>query len=104
MVLIEVVPEHFSVVGVIGSSISLFSSVIVDRHSFTSQIEHDHILDHFPVSIEMQESRIIMVISEHSQCSFVFELLHAFLHVLDIVETLSSGETVSESEVLRIVQ
>ena len=66
MILVEIVPQGFSVGGVIATTETLLATVIEEGNTSGSQSEQQSTLEESPVSVSVKESSVIMVVDKDS--------------------------------------
>jgi hypothetical protein len=102
---IEVVPEYFSVLRVITTSVVLLRSVVNEWDSSAGHRENDRTGEANMVTVAVQEASVVVIVYENSKSINVFEFsILLVVSVSDALHTLVVPENVLDSVVHGVVE
>ena len=101
----HVSPKRLSIVGVISSTIVLFTAIVNKWNSLTEDGEHNGILKSLMVAEVVQEPSIVVVVHKNTQSIHVLEVvLFIIQSVPDIVHGVATSEDISNGVVHGVVE
>lgn len=102
---VHVLPERFSVVWIITTSVVLLGTVVVEWDSSCGQSESECSFEVLVIVELILESSVIVVVNENTQCIDVLEFtIFLSKSVFDVVHALSRSKDILDGEVHWVVE